>query len=153
MTPASGINPNPFFATAEIKTPIIKDSSKIDPLNLKPTLLYDLPTQAGGTYTITGITGVKRSDSPIPQSYSLEQNYPNPFNPLTKIIYFVPKKSHITLKVYNLLGQEVASLFEGIQQAGNYTATFDGSGLSSGLYLYRMTAENFTDAKKAVLLK
>jgi hypothetical protein len=97
----------------------------------------------------------------LPVTFTLLQNYPNPFNPLTKIIYFVPKKSYITLKVYNLLGQEVTSLFEGIQQAGNYTATFDGSGLSSGVYLYRMTArqtdggqaENFMDAKKAMLLK
>jgi hypothetical protein len=59
----------------------------------------------------------------------------------------------MSLKVYNLLGQEVATLFEGIRQPGNYMATFDGRGLSGGVYLYRMTAANFVDTKKTVLLK
>ncbi|MGE5806741.1 MAG: family 43 glycosylhydrolase [Ignavibacteria bacterium] len=85
--------------------------------------------------------------------YKLNQNYPNPFNPVTQIDYSVPRNSYITLKVYNLLGQEVTSLFEGFQKIGNYSATFDGSGLASGVYLYRMTAANFTDTKKIMLLK
>jgi len=86
-------------------------------------------------------------------SFELEQNYPNPFNPETKIKYSLPKSSYITLKVYNSLGQEVKTLFEGFRQPGDYTATFDGSGLSSGLYLYQMKAENFMDIKKTLLLK
>ncbi|HDR67553.1 MAG TPA: T9SS type A sorting domain-containing protein, partial [Bacteroidaceae bacterium] len=89
----------------------------------------------------------------IPSEYQLLQNYPNPFNPTTKIEYSVPKNSFITLKVYNLLGQEVKTLFEGYQQRGNYTAAFDGSGLASGVYLYRFVAENFVDTKKTILLK
>jgi hypothetical protein len=120
MNPASGINPNPFFATAEIKTPIIKDSSKIDPLDLEPTLLYDLPTQAGGTYIITGITGVKRSDSQILQSYSLEQNYPNPFNSSTVISFSLPSKSSVMLKVFDIIGCEAATLVNEELAAGNY---------------------------------
>jgi beta-xylosidase len=88
-----------------------------------------------------------------PNRFELGQNYPNPFNPTTQVNYSVPQSSYITLKVYNLLGQEVKSLFEGIRQQGNYTATFDGRGLSSGVYLYRMTAGNFIDTKKLLLMK
>jgi hypothetical protein len=89
----------------------------------------------------------------VPHEYQLSQNYPNPFNPFTQINYSVPRSSTITLKVYNLLGQEVASLFEGSRQAGNYTAILDGNKLASGVYLYRLVAENFVDTKKLVLLK
>jgi len=89
----------------------------------------------------------------IPHSFLLGQNYPNPFNPTTQISYSVPQSSYIMLKVYNLLGQEVTSLFEGIRQRGTYTATLDGRGLSGGVYLYRMKAENFMDVKKTILLK
>jgi hypothetical protein len=98
----------------------------------------------------------------LPSEFKLTQNYPNPFNPTTRINYSVPKSGYITLKVYNLLGEEVTTLFEGFKQAGNYTAIFDASKLSSGIYLYRMTAhqsasggqaENFTDTRKAILLK
>jgi hypothetical protein len=104
----------------------------------------------------------------LPSEFSLSQNYPNPFNPITQINYSVLKNSFITLKVYNLLGEEVTTLFEGFKLQGNYTAIFDAKGLSSGIYLYRMTAENpesglpagkagsgqvFTDTKKIILLK
>src|SRR3972149_7001986 len=84
----------------------------------------------------------------IPQEFSLFQNYPNPFNPTTQINYYVPQNSYITLKVYDLLGQEVITLFEGMRAMGNYAATFDGSELSSGMYLYRLNAENFMQTKK-----
>ena len=91
--------------------------------------------------------------SAIPKSYNLFQNYPNPFNPSTKINYSIPRSGYITLKVYNLLGVEVATLFEGVRQEGNYTATFNGSTLASGVYFYRMTANNFVETKKLMLLK
>ena len=88
-----------------------------------------------------------------PKNFELGQNYPNPFNPTTQIHYSIPRSSYMTLKIYNLLGQEVKSLFEGIRQQGNYIATFNGSGLSSGVYLYRMGADNFINVKKTTLLK
>ena len=91
--------------------------------------------------------------SAVPQTFELSQNYPNPFNPTTKIKYSVPEKSYISLKAYNLLGEEVATLFEGYKQAGNYEVTFNGSGLSSGVYFYQLKAENFVKIKKLVLLK
>ena len=89
----------------------------------------------------------------IPSEYKLLQNYPNPFNPATHINYSVPEDCKITLKIYNILGQEVATLFEGYRQRGNYTVSFDGSSLSSGVYFYRMMSEKFSGTKKMVLLK
>jgi beta-xylosidase len=106
-----------------------------------------------GSKLTTGVSIKGLRGENVPQKYYLEQNYPNPFNPTTQIHYSVPQNSYITLKVYNLLGQEVKLLFEGIRQQGNYTATFDGTGLSSGVYLYRMAAANFMDIKKTMLLK
>jgi hypothetical protein len=87
------------------------------------------------------------------RSYALEQNYPNPFNPTTRINYTVPKRGHISLKVYDLTGQEVATLFEGVRPAGNYVAIFDGSGLAQGVYLYRLKANNFQETKKLTFIK
>ena len=89
----------------------------------------------------------------VPHTFFLGQNYPNPFNPTTVISYQLPVRSKISLKVDNLLGQEVATLFEGIRQPGNYTATFDGKGLASGVYLYCLRASNFMETKKLILLK
>ena len=88
-----------------------------------------------------------------PNTVSLFQNYPNPFNLTTLIRYSVPKESYTSIKVYNLLGEEIAVLFEGYQKAGKFTATFDGIGFTSGVYFYQIQAENFIDTKKLVLLK
>jgi xylan 1,4-beta-xylosidase len=85
--------------------------------------------------------------------YELEQNYPNPFNPTTVIRYQLPVESKMSLKVYNLLGQEIITLFDGLHQPGSYIATFNAEGLSSGIYLYRLKAGNFVYTKKALLLK
>ncbi|MGD0339115.1 MAG: T9SS type A sorting domain-containing protein [Bacteroidota bacterium] len=89
----------------------------------------------------------------IPQTTKLSQNYPNPFNPTTRIAYTIPRTGYVSLKVYNLLGAEVATLFEGIRQPGQYEATFDAAGLASGVYFYRLSAGQFVETKKLVLLK
>jgi hypothetical protein len=100
------------------------------------------------------LSSVERlSNGNIPSVYVLGQNYPNPFNPTTQIEYSVPERSNISLKVYNLLGQEVATLFSGDQKAGNYIATFDGRGLSSGVYFYRLESGSISLTKKFVLMK
>jgi hypothetical protein len=100
-----------------------------------------------------GLTAVEQSQSTVPAKYVLSQNFPNPFNPTTTISYSVPQKAHVTLKVYNLLGEEVATLFDGERQAGNYKATFDGTNLSTGVYFYRLQADNVSITKKLVLMK
>jgi len=100
-----------------------------------------------------GLSSVKQTSASVPQVMRLDQNYPNPFNPETKISYAVPKAAKVTLKVYNLLGQEVATLFDGAQTAGSYIATFNGANLASGAYLYTLTIGDQTMSKKMLMLK
>ncbi len=89
----------------------------------------------------------------LPQTYSLKQNYPNPFNPSTTIRFTLPKEEFVTLKVYNMLGQEIRTLVNEIRQAGEYGAAFDAVNLPSGVYLYRLSAGSYLDTKKMVLMK
>jgi hypothetical protein len=89
----------------------------------------------------------------IPSRAKLLQNYPNPFHPSSTIEYHLPAKAFVTLKVYNLLGQEVATLVNQKQEAGSYQVQFDGRGLASGMYFYRLQAGDFVDTKKLLLLK
>lgn len=105
------------------------------------------------TGTDPGAVDVREVKGSAPSVYKLSQNYPNPFNPTTKIEYSVPKSGYVSLKVYNLLGQEVSTLFSGNQKVGNYIATFDGTGLASGIYLYRLQTDNVSITKKLVLMK
>ena len=88
-----------------------------------------------------------------PVSFSLHQNYPNPFNPTTVIEFSVPQTGNVDLKVFNVLGQEVASLQHGVLPAGLHSVTFDASRLASGVYLYKITAGSFSSTKKMLLLK
>jgi len=88
-----------------------------------------------------------------PHEFRLYQNYPNPFNPTTKINYSIPVGGRISLKVYNMLGQEVAPLVEGYMNPGSYEVTFDGSRLATGIYFYRLKTSDFDLTKKLILLK
>lgn len=106
-----------------------------------------------GTKTTTGVSGKKLEGNNFPGKYQLKQNYPNPFNPTTYISYSIPHEGLISLKVFNILGQNVSTLVNGEQSAGNYTKEFNGSKLASGIYLYRLSAGNFTETKKLMLLK
>jgi len=100
------------------------------------------------------VTGVKVMQTEIvPVQYSLEQNYPNPFNPSTTIQYGLPVSGLVTLKVYNVIGQEVATLVNQQQGAGIYTVSFDASKFASGMYLYRISSGNFVQIKKMMLVK
>jgi hypothetical protein len=89
----------------------------------------------------------------IPANFALEQNYPNPFNPSTKIQFSVANDDYITLKVYNVAGQQVSSLINEHLTAGNYSVMFDASSLPSGVYYYRLTSSTANVAKKMLLLK
>ena len=109
----------------------------------KPTIVYEV------------LTSVPRgiSDETIPTRAWLAQNYPNPFNPSTTISFELPKASFVTLKVYNLLGQEVANLVNKKNAAGRYDIQFDASELSGGVYLYRLQAGEFVETRKLILLR
>jgi hypothetical protein len=91
--------------------------------------------------------------SNIPKEFSLSQNYPNPFNPVTVIRYQLPVNSFVTLKVFDLLGREIATLVNSEQEAGYKSVNFDASKLSSGIYIYKLVAGSFIDVKKMLLLK
>ena len=113
----------------------------------------------GGVFRgLLSTTSTNETDSKIPSSFVLEQNYPNPFNPVTTIKFSVPlnvkgERSNVTLKVYDVLGNEVATLFNEYKSAGSYEVVFDANKLSSGVYFYRLQAGNFVDTKKMLLLK
>jgi hypothetical protein len=89
----------------------------------------------------------------LPIEYALEQNYPNPFNPSTTIKYSIPEDGFVKLSVYNMLGEEVASLVNSNQKAGRYEISFEAKDLSSGAYIYRIETANYTASKKLILMK
>lgn len=93
------------------------------------------------------------ADLSTPSAFELGQNYPNPFNPSTRITYSIPKSSFVTLKVYDILGNEIATLVNQTQDAGNYNVSFNAENLSNGIYIYSLNADNFTDVKKMILMK
>jgi len=106
----------------------------------------------GQFVVVDGPSGIADRDI-RPGTFSLGQNFPNPFNPSTTISYAIPTRSHVTLSVYNTLGQKVAELVNGEKEAGTYKVTFDASGLASGVYLYRMETGSFVQTKKLVVVK
>ena len=111
-------------------------------------------SSGNGVYKSILPTGIITANTnEIPSAFSLRQNYPNPFNPTTNIKFEVQSLTHIELKVYDIQGREVAGLVNKELQAGVYEFAFDGSGLSSGIYFYTLTAGNFKDTKRMILLK
>ena len=104
-----------------------------------------------------GVTGLVSVDddlvSTLPKQFSLKQNYPNPFNPITTIEYELTIAGEIQLIVYNVLGQEIVRLVDGMKSAGKHIVIWDASQYSSGIYFYRMESENFSETRKLILLK
>ncbi len=103
--------------------------------------------------THTPIVTAVASLTNVPKVFALQQNYPNPFNPTTKIAFSIPSQVKVELTVYNILGQKVATLVNETMSAGSHETSFDASRLASGMYIYRITAGQFTSAKKMLLLK
>ena len=122
------------------------------------TLRNDMGAYGGNQYksmpfSSMEITGIEDENGTTPNKFVLSQNYPNPFNPSTLINYSIPDNSFVTIKVYDLLGKEVATLVNEEKPFGNYAVEFDGSDLSSGVYFYRMQAGGFSNIKKFILLR
>ncbi len=108
--------------------------------------------QSQSLYWFGILTGVEDEEG-IPEVFSLSQNYPNPFNPSTVIKYSLPEKSNVSIKIYDMLGQEVATLVNEVKNAGTYQVNFDASGLTSGMYIYKIQAGDYVSSKKMMLLK
>ena len=115
--------------------------------------LQDRTARAAALYTSRILTGVLPFEAPIPERFSLVQNYPNPFNPITNIEFRVKKEAFVTLTVFDMLGREVATLVQERLAPGTYRRSFDGSGLSSGVYLCRMEAAGFVRSIRMMLIK
>ena len=98
-------------------------------------------------------SGIENISSEVPNGYSLNQNYPNPFNPVTNLEFGISKLGFVSLKVFDVLGKEVATLINSFLSAGTYKYDFDGSNLSSGVYFYKLETDGFVDTKKMYLVK
>ncbi len=120
-------------------------------------VIGDYGTILKSDYTIVSV----KNENQVPAHFNLSQNYPNPFNPTTTIAYDLPKRCSVVLKIYNIIGEEVATLINREQNAGKYTINWNAAGLASGVYIYRLQANDsesysgsdFTDTKKLILLK
>jgi hypothetical protein len=104
------------------------------------------------SYTYAPVTTVNEDLSSV-NSYSLSNNYPNPFNPTTKISYHISQSDFVSLKVYDVLGNEIATLVDEYKPGGNFEVEFNAAGLSSGVYFYTLHAGSFTQTKKLILMK
>jgi hypothetical protein len=147
----SGISPNVYTLTVDM--PGYSEASA-QTSNVS-YLANGSPVVASVSFTINSVvTSVAIAESTLPTEIVLSQNYPNPFNPSTVISYMIPSAGHVTLKVFTILGQEVATLVNGQEQAGTYQLTFNGQGLSSGVYFYQLRSGNNTLlTRKMVLMK
>ena len=112
---------------------------------------WDGNDNVSGQLIVSEAVGVDLAD--IPKEFGIDQNYPNPFNPATTIRYAVPQTAHVTIEVYNVTGQRVATLVSETRDAGYHTVTFDGTRLASGVYIYRMQAADFAKTRKLMLIK
>jgi photosystem II stability/assembly factor-like uncharacterized protein len=132
--------------------------------NITTGNLYDvfaIPSEETGW--VVGDSGIIRisttpvsiepSNQYLPETYSLSQNYPNPFNPSTTIEFSLPQTSHVTLRVYNMVGEEVATLVSGELPVGTHATQWNATDVASGIYFYRLHAGDFIDTKKLLLLK
>ncbi len=113
---------------------------------------WSLTKNAVAWVTGQSLTGIKNKDVKV-SSFKLEQNYPNPFNPSTVISYQLPTNNLVTLKVYNMLGKEVATLVNNMQSAGQHEVNFNAANVPSGMYIYTLRAGSFSQTKKMLLVK
>ncbi len=129
-----------FFAAVEFGM----DNLKYNFASQNPVSIYSFENEV--------VTAVEKTAS-IPTAFRLEQNYPNPFNPTTTIKFHIPSAGHVSLKVYDINGKEIATLTDQYVPAGNSLVEIDASNLASGIYFYRLQAGNFTATKKMILMK
>lgn len=151
---------------------VFRDDTLIGTPNFTDTTLQDVDLHSGrNIYKVVAVnydfmssdtsnadtldvsTGIEQYGKPVPNEFRLSQNFPNPFNPSTAIRYQLSAVSHVTLRVYDVLGRAVATLVNGVKQPGSYEVSFDGSGLPSGVYFCKLDAGGYHQTRKLLLLK
>ena len=137
------LDPGWVASNCNLNVFVFKDSTQLNLSSVQQTMIQ----------SVTNPLGVSNSNNNIPSAFSLSQNYPNPFNPTTHVKFTLPKDGNVSLKVYNMLGKEIAVYINGFVKAGSYNAEIDASSWSSGVYFYRLSTSDFTDTKKMTLVK
>ncbi|MCX6170063.1 MAG: T9SS type A sorting domain-containing protein [Ignavibacteriales bacterium] len=146
---------NIAVATAEI----VGSSVKLTPLTIGEAVITVTAVDAANndffaySFSVDSRNTDVATTEEIPTEFALMQNFPNPFNPTTNIKFALPKESNVTLKIYNILGEEVANLVNKVMPAGYHTVNFDATKLASGMYIYRIEAGSFVQVKKMLLMK
>jgi hypothetical protein len=115
--------------------------------------LFENTTDGAKVYTLSSPIGIEPISNEVPNGFSLSQNYPNPFNPSSKIKFQITKLSSVKLVVFDALGREIETLVNEQLKAGTYEVNFDGGKLSSGVYYYKMIADDYTETRKMILVK
>jgi hypothetical protein len=157
-----GTDSTPYAAFTSVDMPIsyfdgttVPDSAFIEILIAPDPDSSDV--HVGSTFIVDDLSlseasGVKELPG-LPRQFRLEQNFPNPFNPTTRIAFSLPRESHVSLKVYNMAGELVATLADEVRHAGNYAADMNAAHLPSGVYFYKLVAGSFIQTKKMMLMK
>ena len=143
--------------TLDVTTINFKKLTSFDSTSIYPTLVQFFSPSSTTQWAVGDWKDYKPTfvgnSRTSPEKFELMQNYPNPFNPTTTIKYQIPSSSLVTLKIYNILGQEIATLVNEMQNSGSYTVQFNAVRLASGIYLYSLHAGSYIKTKKMILMK
>ncbi|KAA3661805.1 MAG: T9SS C-terminal target domain-containing protein, partial [Calditrichaeota bacterium] len=154
--PDDGLRAYRFDGRFFTNTAHVNDEGEASAVAVSPNGTVFLNTRSAGLYVYTysrTTTEVNRANVQIPANFELKQNYPNPFNPTTTFEFVLAESGIVTLKVYNVLGAEVATLVDGQKPVGRHAMTFEAADLTSGLYYYTMTAKNYKQTRKMLFIK
>jgi hypothetical protein len=121
--------------------------------NRQPTTVLFDPNNDIVLKTATLVVGTNNESNITPDKFAVYQNYPNPFNPTTSIKFDIPKNAFVTLKVYDVIGKEVATLINEVRTAGSYNVDWNASFYPSGVYFYKLESKDFTETKRMLLIK
>jgi len=154
---ATWFNFNPPYTTGVLDSNMVVRALCMRPIDQTlfagVTAVYSPSTGTTGIYEYSFAIGVRKIGNDVPKTFTLQQNYPNPFNPTTFINFEIPKNSDVSINVYDITGKLVDKIIDKNMQSGSYQISYDASKLTSGVYFYRLSAGNFVDTKKMILVK